>query len=380
MSDLFAPAEASSALTVTEVNTLAKRAVEGALGPVWVQGEISGMKAYASGHWYFSIKDAESQLKGVMWRTYAAKVGTPPADGARVFCFGTPTVWEERGEYRLNVTKLLQVDQLGQAALELERVRKLLAAEGLFDPARKKPLPLLAQTLAVVTSLNGAALRDVITVARARWPSIRIIAVGAAVQGAAAEGEVVAALRAVGRLEGIDVCIVGRGGGSKEDLEVFNKESVCRALAALQMPTISAVGHETDIALTDLVADARAATPSAAAEMAVPDRRQWIARTAELSTRLARALERRGQVARERLFRSADRMQGALQDHLRHRRTTIERVAAQLDALSPLKVLGRGFAVAQDGEGRVLKSVAALKKAKDFTLRVADGSVDAKVV
>jgi exodeoxyribonuclease VII large subunit len=379
VSDLFAPAEASNALTVTEVNTLAKRAVEGALGPVWVHGEVTGLKAYASGHWYFGVKDAESALRCVMWRTYSAKVGNPPPDGTQVYCFGTPTIWEERGEYRLNVTKMLLIDQMGAQALELERVRKLLAADGLFDPGRKRPIPTFAQTIGVVTSLNGAALRDVIKVAQSRWPSIRIVAFGAAVQGASAEGEVVAALKQVDRLGGIDVCIVGRGGGSKEDLEVFNKESVCRALAALKVPTISAVGHETDVSLTDLVADVRAATPSAAAELAVPDRRQWMARTAELSTRLARALERRGSVARERLFRSADRLQGALQDHVRDRRTTLDRLGVHLDALSPLKLLGRGFAVAQDKDGKVLRKVAQLKKGTEFTLRVSDGSVDAKV-
>ncbi len=379
MSDLFAPAEASSALTVTEVNRLAKGAVEGALGAVWVHGEVTGLKAYSSGHWYFGVKDAESALRCVMWRTYTARAGKPPADGTQVYCLGTPTIWEERGEYRLNVTKMLQLDQLGQKALELERVRQLLAKEGLFDPARKKSLPPFVQRLAVVTSLNGAALRDVITVARGRWPSIRIIAVGAAVQGASAEGEVVKALKVVDRL-GVDVCIVGRGGGSKEDLDVFNKESVCRALAALKTPTISAVGHETDVALTDLVADYRAATPSAAAELAVPDQRQWKARTAELASRLARSLERRGQVARERLFRSADRMQVALQDHLRERKTSLERYAVHLDALSPLKVLGRGYAVAQDEKGKVLRSVKQLTKGKEFTLRVSDGSVEGKVV
>ena len=379
MTDLFAPAEASNALTVTQVNRLAKDAVESALGPVWVHGEVTGLKAYSSGHWYFGIKDPESALRCVMWRTYAARVGTPPADGTQVYCLGTPTVWEERGEYRLNVTKMLLLDQLGAKALELEKVRKALAADGLFDPGRKRPIPGFARTIGVITSLNGAALRDVITVARNRWPSIRIVAFGASVQGGSAESEVVAAIKQVDRLGGIDVVIIGRGGGSKEDLDVFNKESVCRALAALKVPTISAVGHETDVALTDLVADARAATPSAAAELAVPDRRRWIARTDDLGVRLARALERRGQVARERLFRSADRMQAALQDQLRERRSSLETYALQLDALSPLKVLGRGYAVAQDDKGKVLKSVKQLPKGKAFTLRVSDGEVDAKV-
>ena len=379
MPDLFAPAEASAALTVTEVNTLAKRAVEGALGAVWVHGEVTGLKAYSSGHWYFGIKDPESTLRCVMWRASASRMKAQPAEGTQVYCFGTPTVWEERGEYRLNVTKMLLLDQMGQQALELERVRKALAADGLFDPARKRPLPAFARTIGVVTSLNGAALRDVIKVAQGRWPSIRIVAFGAAVQGASAEAEVVAALRQVDRLGGIDVLIIGRGGGSKEDLDVFNKESVCRALAAVKVPTISAVGHETDVALTDLVADVRAATPSAAAELAVPDRRRWAARADDLGVRLARALERRGQVARERLFRAADRMQAALQEQLVDRRTTLERYAVQLDALSPLKVLGRGYAVAQDEKGKVLKSVKQLKQGTEFTLRVSDGSVDAKV-
>lgn len=380
MTDLFTPAEASSAFTVTQVNTMAKGAVEGALGPIWVHGEITGLKAYSSGHWYFGIKDAESQLRCVMWRTYSARVGAQPAEGTQLYCFGTPTIWEERGEYRLNVTKMLLLDQMGQQALELERVRKALAADGLFDPGRKKPLPPFARTIGVVTSLNGAALRDVIKVAQGRWPSIRIIAFGAAVQGASAESEVVAALKQVDRLGGIDVLIIGRGGGSKEDLDVFNKESVCRALAALTVPTISAVGHETDVALTDLVADLRAATPSAAAELAVPDRRRWVTRTDDLGVRLARALQRRGQVARERLYRSADRMQMALQEQLRDRRSTFERLSVQLDALSPLKVLGRGYAVAQDEKGKVLKSVKQLGKGKEFTLRVSDGSVGGKVV
>ena len=380
MTDLFTPAEASAALTVTQVNMMAKGAVEGALGPVWVHGEITGLKAYSSGHWYFGIKDAESQLRCVMWRASASRMKSQPAEGTQLYCFGTPTIWEERGEYRLNVTKMLLLDQMGQQALELERVRKALAADGLFDPARKRPLPAFARTIGVVTSLNGAALRDVIKVAQGRWPSIRIVAFGAAVQGASAESEVVAALKQVDRLGGIDVLIVGRGGGSKEDLDVFNKESVCRALAAVKVPTISAVGHETDVALTDLVADVRAATPSAAAELAVPDRRRWVARADDLGVRLARALERRGQVARERLFRAADRMQAALQEQLTDRRSTLERYAVQLDALSPLKVLGRGYAVAQDKEGKVLKSVKQLGKGKEFTLRVSDGSVGAKVV
>jgi exodeoxyribonuclease VII large subunit len=148
VTDLFAPAEASSALTVTEVNRIARKLVEGELGPVWIAGEISGLKAYASGHWYFTLKDAESQLRSVMWKTYNVKVGPAPADGTQVYCFGTPTVWEERGEFRLNATKMLLLDQLGAKALELEKVRQALAKDGLFDPAKKRSLPPFVQTVA----------------------------------------------------------------------------------------------------------------------------------------------------------------------------------------------------------------------------------------
>ena len=198
-------------------------------------------------------------------------------------------------------------------------------------------------------------------------------------QGSEAEAEVVAALGRVDRIPGIDVCIVGRGGGAREDLDVFNREAVCRALARVGVPTVSAVGHETDTSLTDLVADARAATPSAAAELVVPDRESWWRRAQELATRLAGALTQRGRLAHERLARSGDRLDAALRDILRERRQRIERFAAQLDALSPLKVLGRGYAVATSGEGKVLVTIRDLPPGTAFTLRVSDGSVPARV-
>ncbi|HSC58123.1 MAG TPA: exodeoxyribonuclease VII large subunit [Gemmatimonadales bacterium] len=381
MTDLFSQPDqpAEGALTVAELDRRCRRLLEGEVGPTWVKGEISGFKPYQSGHWYFTLKDQDAQIRCVMWRANAARAGKPPTDGAQVFVFGTPTVWEERGEFRLTVTRFLALEGVGAQQLAFERTKKALEKDGLFDPARKRPLPAFVRTVAVVTSLDGAALHDIITVARKRWPAVRLIAIGTKVQGSEAEAEVVAALKRVDRLEGIDVCIVGRGGGAREDLDVFNRESVCRALAAVGVPTVSAVGHETDISLTDLVADVRAATPSAAAELVVPDRAIWWHRAQDLATRLAGALTQRGRLARERLARSADRLEAALGDLLLDRRRHADRLAAQLDALSPLKVLGRGYAVPTGAEGRVLKTVADFEPGAAFTLRVSDGAVPARV-
>ncbi len=248
--DLFSDPAADAPWTPTLLARTARRVLEGSIGTLWVRGEISELKAYQSGHWYFTLRDAEAQVRCVMWRTYAGRVKSPPAAGTQVFLRGTPTVWEERGEFRLTVTELLVTDQVGQAQLALERVRRALEQDGLFDPARKRPLPPLPARIAVVTSLDGAALRDIITVTRKRWPAMQLLVAGTKVQGAEAEAEVVRALGVVNRMERIDLCILARGGGSKEDLAVFNSEAVCRALAAVTVPTISAIGHETDVGPT----------------------------------------------------------------------------------------------------------------------------------
>jgi exodeoxyribonuclease VII large subunit len=387
------------ALTVAEVTRAARGAIEANLPAVWVKGEVQELKSYQSGHWYFTLRDSAAQVRCVMWKRDALRVGTPPAPGTEVFIHARPTVWEERGEFRLTVTELLATDGVGLAALEFERVRRRLEADGLLDPARKRPLPAFARRIAVVTSLDGAALRDVVTVTRRRWPSTELLVVGSRVQGAEAPAELVRALAIVNRLE-VDACIVGRGGGAREDLAAFNDEAVCRALAALRVPTVSAVGHETDVSLTDLVADLRAATPSAAAELLVPDGEALAHRTGQLAARLASALGGRTRLARERLARSADRLEAGLLRRLEgwHGRlapvadrlpTAIrrrlegwerqaERLGASLDALSPLRVLERGYAVARGPDGRVLRGVAQFTPGLPFQLRVADGEVAAR--
>ncbi len=363
--------------SVAEVNAAVRGLIERELGPVWVRGEVTSFKAYASGHWYFTLQDAGAQVRCAMWRAFAQKAGAPPAEGTEVYALATPGLWEEKGEFRLTVTTLLRTDQVGLQQQQLERTKAALARDGLLDPARKRALPPFPRTLVMVTSPDGAALRDVAKVARARWPGIRLLVVGARVQGAEAPAELVAALRLVNRLDA-DVCIVGRGGGAREDLSAFNDEAVCRALAEVRIPTISAVGHETDVALTDLVADVRAATPSAAAQLAVPDRAEVLHRADALAARLAGGLSRRTRLLGERLARTGDRLEAAVQDALRSRRHRLERAAAQLVALSPLRVLERGYAVPRGPDGRVLRRRADFPPGAPFTLRVADGDVAAR--
>jgi exodeoxyribonuclease VII large subunit len=378
MPDLFSQPD-DAPWTPTLLARAARRVLEGGIGPLWLRAELSGLKVYQSGHWYFTLRDAGAQIRAVMWRKQAMRVQTPPPDGTQVFVFGTPTVWEERGEFRFTVTDLLVTDQVGKQQRELERVRRLLERDGLFDATRKRPLPALPQRVAVVTSLDGAALHDIITVARRRWPAVELFVVGARVQGAEAAADLVQALRLVNRIEGLDLCVVGRGGGGREDLHIFNNEAVCRALAAVRVPTISAVGHETDVSLTDFVADVRAPTPSAAIEMAIPDRADLARRVAGLGLRLAGSLGRGTRLARERLARAADRLEGSLERRLSEPRRALELLAAQLDALSPLRVLDRGYSVARDGDGRVLRRVEQFTPGLGFGLRVSDGDVRARV-
>ena len=376
---LFDPTIDLGAVTVSQLNQAVKAVVEGELGPLWVLGEVCSFKAYSSGHWYFTLRDETSQVRCCMWKSNAAKAGRPPMDGTRVFALCTPSLWEEKGEFRLTVQKILATSEMGSAAQEFERVKRALAADGLFELSRKRPLPEFPTTIAVVTSVDGAALRDVITVTRSRWPLARLLVVGTRVQGDGAPGEIVRALGIVDRLDGVDLCIVGRGGGAREDLAAFNDEAVCRALARVRVPTVSAVGHETDVSLCDLVADLRAATPSAAAELATPDLADLLGRLDGLAARLAGGLTRRTRLAAERLDRSADRMQLAVESIAERRRAVLDRLAAQLDALSPLKVLGRGYAMPTAG-GRVLKRRADFAPGLVFDLHVSDGDVRARVV
>jgi exodeoxyribonuclease VII large subunit len=360
------------------VTRRARQLIEAGFTRVWVRGEVTGFKAYRSGHWYFSLRDAQAQVRCVMWRSDNQRLPGPPEEGMAVFVEARPSVWEDRGEFRLSIKQLLPTAEDGLWQLQLERAKAALERDGLLDPARKRPLPKHPRRVAVVTSPDGAALQDIVSVARRRWPLVELWVVPTAVQGEAAEAELCEALDLVNRLPGVDVTIVGRGGGSREDLWAFNSERVARAVAAVNVPTISAVGHETDVALTDLVADLRAPTPSAAAEAALPDRAAAAEAVATLGRRAARGLSRLVDVGHERLERTADRLSGGMQTQLERRGNRLERLAASLDALSPLKVLERGYAVARDETGRVLKRAAAFSPGLAFRLGFADGDVQAR--
>lgn len=378
--DLFAAASAEGAWTVGEVTRRARAVIEAGLPPLWVRGEVSGFKAWRSGHWYFTLRDKAAQLRCVMFSRENRLLPAAPADGMQVFTFGRPTLWEEKGEFRLTVLELLSTEQGGLWKLAFEKAKAALLKDGLLDPARKRRLPPFPRRIAVVTSPDGAALRDIEAVVARRWPLVELVLVAAQVQGDGAEASVCAALARLGPggLD-VDVVIVGRGGGAAEDLWTFNSERVARAVAAVPVPVICAVGHETDVTLCDLVADLRAPTPSAAAEAATPDQADVLVHVAHLAERLARGLTQRSQRVLDRLDRTGDRLTGAIAARLERSRALLTAHGARLDALSPLKILARGYAVATGADGRVLKRMAQLPAGTSFRLRVTDGAVGARV-
>ncbi|HXF96347.1 MAG TPA: exodeoxyribonuclease VII large subunit [Gemmatimonadales bacterium] len=380
--DQFAAAAPEGAYTVLQITRRARQLVEtGFVGPVWVRGEVTGFKRYQSGHWYFTLRDRFAQIRCVMWAKENRRLPAAPSEGLEVFVLAQPTVWEERGEFRLTVLELLATAAGGLWQIQFEQAKAALARDGLLDPARKRRLPPYPERIAVVTSPDGAALRDVLAVARRRWPVAEWFFIPTRVQGEGAEDEICAALARLARLHAarpLDLAIVGRGGGAKEDLWTFNSERVARAVAAVPVPVVSAVGHETDVTLCDLVADLRAATPSAAVEAATPDRSEVLAHLAHLSQRLARDLRARAERAVERLDRTADRLIHAAESRVERYRAQLGAHSARLDALSPLKVLARGYAVARDAEGRVLRRVAQFPPGLAFRLRVTDGEVPAR--
>jgi exodeoxyribonuclease VII large subunit len=396
----FAPAPRERPFTVQEVVEGARAVLERALPPLWVEGEISNFKTYPSGHWYFTLKDPWAQLKCVMFRSDARRVRGTPEDGLKVYARGELSVGTRRGELQLVVRQLLATTEGGFYAVALEKARAALERDGLLDPARKRPLPLYPRCVGVVTSPEGAAWRDVVAVVTRRWPAVELVLIGARVQGEDAPRELRRALALADRYEPLEVLIVGRGGGSKEDLWAFNDERVARAVAASRVPTVSAVGHEIDVTLTDLVADVRAPTPSAAAEKAVPDRRDVVRHLDAVAAHLAAGAGRRVEDAAGRLRHAGGRMAAAtaavVADAERRmgeavlrmtaacdtavasRRGALERLGAALDALSPLRILDRGYAVARDAAGRVLRRTVDFPPGLAFRLRVSDGDVPAR--
>ena len=386
--------------SVSEVNGAIRKLIEGSVDTLWVQGEVGNWKRYPSGHCYFSVKDDRSELRCVMFARNASTLPTDPDDGMEVRVFGNLTLYEKKGAYQMSVRRLESEGAEGLWRIAFEKLRSQLEAEGLLDPARKQPLPKHPTVVGIVTSTTGAALRDVISVLRRRAPWVRVLVRGTRVQGEGAASEISEAIKDLVATGEPEVIIVGRGGGSIEDLWAFNEEPVARAISRSTVPIVSAVGHEIDVTISDLVADLRAPTPSAAAEEVVPDgmgiRENLSAVPEELAkglqgmfqrrrltiehalSRLGLGIDRRIQPIQQMLDHDFGRLQAEVRGVLDLRRQHLVGVEGKLDALSPLATLRRGYSVARTEDGQILRSVRDFVTGESFMLRVSDGEVMAE--
>ena len=412
-------------LTVSELNATVRDLLEGQIGVVSVRGEISNFRQQSSGHLYFTLKDANSQIRAVMFRGSAAYLKFAPADGQSVTVSGELTVYEPRGEYQIRVTRM---DPQGKGTLQeqFEELKRKLQAEGLFDEERKKTLPVFPEKIAIVTSPTGAALRDFLQILERRCPRMAVQVFGVRVQGDGAAEEIAEAIAELNRLAEADVIIVARGGGSLEDLWAFNEEIVARAVAESAIPVISGVGHEIDFTICDFAADLRAPTPSAAAELVSLADSEWLERLAAFETDLLReardyvekcrwqlAANREHYVFREpkrmveQLFQRVDDFDAALkrnlaltvdrskerwknlrqqyllvspQRRLAELRNLLQAKADQLRLLSPQATLNRGYAIVCNAKGEILRDKKSLLAAKEVAIRVSDGEARAKLL
>ena len=410
-------------LTVSELTRRLQEALEERFPAVWVEGEISNYRLYGSGHAYFTLKDADSQIRAVLFRNRGRRIKFEPGDGLHVMAFGSIEVYPQRGEYQL-VIELLEPKGLGALQLAFEQLKTRLQAEGLFDQARKRELPRFPRKIGIVTSTSGAAIRDMLRVIGRRFGELHIVIAPCRVQGEGAAEEIAQGLRDLNALGGVDVIIVGRGGGSLEDLWAFNEEAVARAIAASKVPVVSAVGHEVDFTIADFVADLRAPTPSAAAELVVREKQAVVDSLAQLRARLERFaarplrdLERRvdelttrlrremrGELGRAghrlalatRALRASDpvarvagdrhrleNLQSRLLTALTRRRDRarygLRTAVGRLDSLSPLGVLGRGYSLTRTPTGEVVHSPAQVQIGDAIRVLLQRGSLDARV-
>ena len=375
MNELTAPGTSQEvALAIADVTAAAKDVIEGAFPPLWVKGEVSNFTAHRNGHWYFSLRDKTAQLSCVVWSRDVRRIPAPPDEGMQVVARGQLSVFAARGQMQFMISAM-EAEGEGLWRKAFEQTRAMLEKEGLLDPARKRPLPRFPRRVAVITSPDGAALHDIISVISRRNPSVEIVVIAAAVQGETAPDSLVAAIEKVGRWNDADVVIIGRGGGSREDLWAFNDERVARAIAACPIPTISAVGHEVDYSIADLIADVRAATPSAAAEAAVPVLSELVAGVRTLAQDIRAAIAQRITDGRRELRQLARDLTVRSQRATERRRARVQELAARLDALSPLATLARGYAVARDLNGAALPAALAFSPGMRFDLQLRDGIV-----
>ena len=390
-------------LSVTELNTLIKDLLESEplLSNICVRGELSNYKIYPSGHHYFTLKDSESSLRCVMFKSSAQRLRFRPENGMSVTVFGRVAVYPRDGAYQLYCAQIMP-EGAGDLQVAFEQLKKKLEGEGLFDASHKKPLPMFPDRIAVITSSAGAAVHDMIRILGRRWPLAKLIVLPVRVQGAEAPPEIAGAIRYANEFQVADLIITGRGGGSMEDLWAFNDERVARAIYASQIPVISAVGHEPDVTISDYVADRRASTPSNAAEIAVPDAREIRELLSSCEIRSMQAMRKKLSSLRDRLENlqnkrvmtaptaQFDNRRMEL-DHMRDRLTSAEErklarcrerfvgLTASLDAMSPLRVLTRGYTIAAAEDGSCVKSVAELTAGQRLRLSFSDGSADCRV-
>ena len=397
------PEQPQMIFSVSEANNFIKALLDRVpqLQEIFVRGEISNYKLYPSGHHYFTLKDAEGAMRCVLFKGNAFRLRFRPENGMKVIAFGRISVFPRDGAYQLYVSEL-SAEGVGDLHVAFEQLKRKLDAEGLFDPDHKKPLPRCPKTIAIVTSSAGAAVHDMIRILNARWPLSKVVLLPVRVQGEEAPGEIAGALRYANKWRVADVIITGRGGGSIEDLWAFNDERVARAIYDSEIPVISAVGHEPDVTIADYVADARASTPSNAAEIAVPDQKELRRRLAALSERMEQSESARLETLRGRLedlaqkraltdptaFVSDKRMlldytqknlAAAAQRQLAQRQRQYAALCASLDALSPLKVLGRGYAMARTADGQIIKSAGDVAVGEIIDLTLGSGRLGCKV-
>jgi exodeoxyribonuclease VII large subunit len=388
-------------LSPSQLNTLARDLLEGAFPLVWVEGELSGVSRPASGHLYFSLKDARAQVRCAMFKPKSTWLKFAPRDGVRVLARGRLTLYEARGDYQL---VLDHMEEAGEGALRraFEELKAKLAAEGLFDAERKRPLPAYVRRLGVITSPSGAAVRDVLSVLGRRFGLVEVDVLPVQVQGATAAAQIVAMLRKAAASGRYDVLLLARGGGSLEDLWAFNDEALARTIAASPVPVVSAVGHETDFSLADFAADLRAPTPSAAAELLVPHADDLGRRLRGLEQRMRSVQRQRLRQAMQRADRAALRLQAlrpqarlellarrqgealrrlhtGWQRRLEQRQARLQGLARSLSAISPLATVARGYAILQHEDGRVVRSVGDATKGDLLDARVTDGTLKLRV-
>ena len=390
-------------LSVSQLNDYVKTLIDGdfRLADVCVRGELSNYKIYPSGHHYFTLKDAESSLKCVMFRFNAQKLRFRPENGMGVAAVGRVSVYVRDGAYQLNCTSLMP-EGMGDLQVAFEQLKEKLAGEGLFDASHKKPLPPFPKKIAIITSSAGAAVHDMIRILGQRWPMTKVLLLPVRVQGVEAPPEIAGAIRYANEFDVADVIITGRGGGSLEDLWAFNDERVARAIYASRIPVISAVGHEPDVTISDYVADRRASTPSNAAEIAVPDWHDMQDVLQNYSIRSRQGMEKSLKSLSQQLdaLRSKrvltdpgvyldnrrldvdhmrDRLLAAGERQLAGKKQRFVKLGAGLDAMSPLRVLSRGYAVAMDEKGNTLKTVKELSAGQRLHLRFRDGGAKCRV-